>query len=40
VLTPGKNQTVPDPYYGDIDGFEKVFRLIDTAAEKIVESYK
>jgi protein-tyrosine phosphatase len=29
---PGSNDSVPDPWYGDEDGFEKVFHLIDKAA--------
>ena len=29
------NQEVPDPYYGDDDGFDKVFHLIDSACETI-----
>lgn len=29
------DQEVPDPYYGDGDGFEKVFHLIDSACETI-----
>jgi protein-tyrosine phosphatase len=29
------DQEVPDPYYGDDDGFEKVFRLIDSACDII-----
>ena len=37
---PGKNQSVPDPYYGGLDGFEKVFQLLDEATDKIVESEK
>ena len=40
ILKPGRNQTVPDPYYGDIDGFEKVFKLISESADKIIELIK
>ena len=29
------NKEVPDPYYGGIDGFEKVFQMIDQATERI-----
>jgi protein-tyrosine phosphatase len=29
------NEEVPDPYYGGKDGFESVFRLIDSACENI-----
>ena len=28
---------VPDPYYGDDAGFERVFRLLDCAADGLVE---
>jgi protein-tyrosine phosphatase len=28
---------VPDPYYGGADGFEHVFRLIDSACEALLE---
>lgn len=31
------NCEVPDPYYGGREGFEKVFRLLDQACDKIVE---
>lgn len=29
------DQEVPDPYYGDDDGFDEVFHLIDSACETI-----
>lgn len=32
---PGQNISVPDPYYGGNDGFEKVFNLLDEACEII-----
>ena len=32
---PGENRSVPDPYYGAIDGFEKVYRMLDMACEAI-----
>lgn len=38
LIRPGHNQPVPDPYYGGLDGFENVYRLLDTACEKIIES--
>lgn len=34
----GKNQAVPDPYYGGEAGFEKVYKLINKACEKISET--
>ena len=30
-------EEVPDPYYGGSDGFEKVYRMIDTACEAIAQ---
>lgn len=32
---PGKNQSVPDPYYGGDQGFENVFNLLNDACEII-----
>lgn len=31
------NKEVPDPYYGGEDGFEKIFHLIDSACNLIVQ---
>ncbi len=31
------NKEVPDPYYGGVDGFEKVYQLIDIACDKIAQ---
>ncbi len=31
------NKEVPDPYYGSEDGFEKIFHLIDSACNLIVQ---
>jgi len=36
---PGKNQSVPDPYYGGEDGFENVYQMLDLACEKIIENH-
>ncbi len=33
---PGEDREVPDPYYGGKNGFEKVYRMLDEACEKIV----
>ncbi len=35
VINPGENASVPDPYYGGTDGFDKVFAMLDNACEKI-----
>jgi len=37
---PGKNRTVPDPYYGGIEGFEKVFQMLDEATDRILERHQ
>ena len=36
----GETNEVPDPYYGDIEDFEKVFRLLDSACEIIAQQLK
>lgn len=36
----GKNQPVPDPYFGKEDGFELVYQLLDEATDRIVENLK
>ena len=37
ALNLGSNMSVPDPYYGDGDGFERVFQLIDGACEALIQ---
>jgi protein-tyrosine phosphatase len=32
----GKQQEVPDPYYGGPEGFEKVFKRLDAAADEFI----
>lgn len=39
-IYPGENRSVPDPYFGGADGFEKVFRMLDEACEKIALKLK
>lgn len=39
-LRPGKNESVPDPYYGGADGYSPVFDLIDEACNAIINKYK
>lgn len=34
-IYPGEDKSVPDPYYGGKDGFDKVFAMLDQACEKI-----
>ncbi len=38
VLYPEQQKNVPDPWYGEEDGYHKVFELIDKACEKIIEN--
>lgn len=38
VTNPDSNESVPDPYYGGQEGFDKVFRMIEDACDKIVQS--
>ncbi len=33
----GENKNVPDPWYGNEDGYHTVFEMIDRACEKIVK---
>ncbi|MBN1652097.1 MAG: low molecular weight phosphotyrosine protein phosphatase [Bacteroidales bacterium] len=35
VLYPGMQKIVPDPYYGDLAGFDDTYRLINQACDKI-----
>ena len=39
-LFKGENRNVPDPWYGEEDGYHKVFDMIDRACEKIIEKYR
>ncbi len=36
MIEPGKNISVPDPYYGGDEGFKEVYRMIKKAAEVLV----
>ena len=36
-LYPNQNKNVPDPWYGEEDGYHKVFEMIDKACEVILE---
>ena len=35
-IDPEKNTSVPDPYYGEEDGFEKIYRLLEKACSEII----
>ena len=37
LVNPGQNLSVPDPYFGGVDGFEEVFNMLESASEKIIE---
>lgn len=36
----GKNEPIPDPYFGDEEGFDKTFEMLDKACNKIVQKLK
>ncbi|MCU7547854.1 low molecular weight phosphotyrosine protein phosphatase [Chitinophagaceae bacterium LB-8] len=38
-LQPGKNLSVPDPWYGTEPGYHEVFKIIDEACEQIISKY-
>jgi len=37
---PGKNLSVPDPYYGGEQGFEDVYQMLNEACDKFIETLK
>ncbi len=37
---PGKNISIPDPYYGGDEGFENVFQMLNKATDMIIKKYK
>jgi len=39
-LYPNENRSVPDPYYGGDEGFEKVYQMLDKACAVIIEKLK
>lgn len=39
-LEPGSNGSVPDPWYGNEDGYTPVFDLINRTCDAIIEKYK
>ena len=38
-LHPGKNASVPDPWYGAEPGFHEVYKIIDEVCESIISKY-
>jgi protein-tyrosine phosphatase len=39
-LFPGKNKSVPDPWYGEESGYHEVYHLIERACDKILEEVR
>ncbi len=39
-VLPNENCDVPDPYTGGIDGFKRVYEMLDQACDKIAEKLK
>lgn len=39
-LLPNENRDVPDPYFGEENGFETVYEMLDAACEVIAEKLK
>lgn len=38
-LSPGRHQDIPDPWSGPESGYHAVYRMIDEAADRIIEHY-
>lgn len=38
-LFPGENSDVPDPFYGDEEGYHEAYRLINDACDAIIKKY-
>ena len=38
-LHPGKDQDVPDPWYGDEDGYDEAYELINACCDAIITNY-
>lgn len=39
-LYPGENRAVPDPWYGEEDGYHAVYDMIDKACRNIINKYR
>ncbi len=39
-LNPGKNENVPDPYYGTIDDFHRTYELLDSACAAVIRNHQ
>lgn len=40
LSTPGEDRSVPDPYFGGEEGFEKVYQMLDEAADVLTQRLK
>lgn len=38
-LYPGENRGVPDPWYGEEDGYHNVYSMVDKACRNIIKKY-
>jgi protein-tyrosine phosphatase len=38
-LYPGENRSVPDPWFGEEDGYHEVFAMIEKACDKVMEKH-
>lgn len=38
-LYPDKNMVVPDPYFGQVDGFQEVYDLLDKACDAMIDRF-
>ena len=39
LVYPNKNISVPDPYYGGVEGFSQVYKMIKLSAEELTKEY-
>jgi protein-tyrosine phosphatase len=39
-LRPGKNESVPDPWYGTEPGYHEVYKIIEECCDKIIQNAK
>lgn len=40
TLHPGENRSVPDPWFGEEDGYHEVFTMLDRACEQIIQKHE
>ena len=39
AMYPGENRDVPDPWYGDDDGYDEVYEMINATCTKMIEQF-